>query len=208
MDGLAIRARAHHAHLARGDVDRAVRCASWIAFWLLLINGDRAHATGWIARARRLVDDGQPESISQGYLLLPEAMAYSMEGDGASAWNALCRAVDIGTRCGDTELIAFARNGQGRTLVRTGRPSEGMVLLDDIMVSVAAGTLSAMTSATMYCSVLKACHETFDVRRAREWTAALAMWRVAARRCSLSRRMPAAARGEFAAVRIVVRRDR
>lgn len=174
-ESLATLARAHHAYLQQGDPDRAIRCAAWVAFWLLL-DGDSAHAGGWIARARRLIDQDAPESVARGWLLLPEGLQRVSDRDGMGAWQAFARAVEIGTRLGDAELTTFARNGQGRALVRAGRASEGMALLDEIMVTVASGVLPPITSGAIYCSVLEACDETFDIRRAREWTAALKLW--------------------------------
>jgi DNA-binding CsgD family transcriptional regulator len=45
------------------------------------------------------------------------------------------------------------------------------------MVAVLAGELSApVFTGLIYCSVIDACQEVFDVRRAREWTEALTAW--------------------------------
>jgi len=49
-------ARAHQAFVNQGDPERASRCAFWLAFWLM-IQGERARSGGWLARARRLLDD-------------------------------------------------------------------------------------------------------------------------------------------------------
>ena len=49
-------ARAHHEFAAAGATDRAVRCAFWLAVGLLE-KGGVAQASGWLARARRLLDD-------------------------------------------------------------------------------------------------------------------------------------------------------
>src|SRR5512142_718829 len=40
--------RAHHGFLNRGEVDRAARCAFWLAFGLFE-HGDPARAGGWLA---------------------------------------------------------------------------------------------------------------------------------------------------------------
>ncbi len=50
-------ARAHHEFLSRGEAERAARCAFWLAFGLL-DRGELARGSGWLARARRLLDDG------------------------------------------------------------------------------------------------------------------------------------------------------
>ena len=66
-------ARAHHGFLQRGDAARAARCAFWLAFGLL-IEGEPARSGGWLARGRRLLDDGQHDCVEPGYLLVPVAL--------------------------------------------------------------------------------------------------------------------------------------
>ena len=62
-------ARAHHEFKSRGEVERAARCAFWLAFGLL-DRGEVARGSGWIARARRLLDSGPHDCVEQGYLLV------------------------------------------------------------------------------------------------------------------------------------------
>ena len=47
--------RAHHAHLDDGDGLAAVRCAFWIGH-NFLFRGDNVSATGWFARAQRVLE--------------------------------------------------------------------------------------------------------------------------------------------------------
>jgi tetratricopeptide (TPR) repeat protein len=60
--------------------------------------------------------------------------------------------------------------------VRLGRVREAMAAFDEAMVAVVAGELSPVVVGTVYCSMLEACQEVLEWRRAREWTAALTAW--------------------------------
>jgi hypothetical protein len=51
-----------------------------------------------------------------------------------------------------------------------------MASFDEAMVAVVTGELSPVVVGTVYCSVLEACQEVLEWRRAREWTEALTAW--------------------------------
>lgn len=165
--------RAHRAHLDRGDRARAARCAFWSGLDFLL-RGDGAQATGWLGRARRLVE-GQ-DCVEQGYLLLPEAEQRLRGGDDAGAHAAATAAAEIGDRFRDADLVACARHVQGRVLICRGQVHAGLALLDEAMIAVITGELSPIMTGLVYCSVIDACQEVHAIDRAREWTAALARW--------------------------------
>lgn len=168
-------ARAHQQFLSKGDVDRAVRCAFWLAFGLL-DRGEQARAGGWLSRARRLLDDGPRDCVEQGYLLLPVAFECINRGDLSGAVTGYARAEQIGERFGERDLVALARHARGRSLIRMGQTHEGVSLLDEAMVAVEAGDVSPRVAGDVYCSVISGCLEIWDLRRARQWTAEMTEW--------------------------------
>lgn len=167
-------AKAHQRYLDAGDMVGATRCAFWTAFGFMNA-GEMAHAGGWLARAQRIIEENQLDCAESGYLLLPAAIEGCGSDPGASL-DAFSRAVKIGERFHDRDLVSIARHGQGRALIYLGEPGRGMSLLDELLVSLTAGELSPIVVGDIYCGVIEACQETFDVARAREWTAALVSW--------------------------------
>src|SRR5829696_3198220 len=167
--------RAHHAFLERGDAEQAARCAFRVGFDLLS-KGMLAHGSGWLARARRVLDDAGVDSVVRAYLIIPDAIRTARAGDATRAYDLFSQAVATGKRFGDNNLVVLSRMGQGRALIRMGRVAEGVALLDEVMVAVTAGEVATLYVGDVYCSVLDACAEIFDLARAHEWTEALTQW--------------------------------
>jgi DNA-binding CsgD family transcriptional regulator len=167
--------RAHHAHLDAGEGVRAVRCAFWVGM-RLLFRGETGRATGWLARAQRLLEHEPHESAERGYLLLPVVEQQLAADDCEAAYATAASAAEIGEGCRDADLIACARHQQGRIRLQQGQVERGLALLDEVMVAVTAAELSPLVTGLMYCSVIRACQEVYAFGRAGEWTAALAQW--------------------------------
>jgi DNA-binding CsgD family transcriptional regulator len=166
---------AHQAFARRGEGRRAAQCAFWQALGLLF-RGELAPANGWIARGRHELDTAPEESTQQGWLLLLSALPVMFAGDAASAEPAFEQAQEIGERFRDRDLAMFAQLARGGVRVLLGRVSEGMELLDEVMVATVSGELAPMITGIAYCQTIDFCQAVFDVRRAREWTAALSRW--------------------------------
>jgi DNA-binding CsgD family transcriptional regulator len=165
--------RAYHAHVARTNHAGAARCAFWLGLTSLL-RGEAAQASGWVARARRLIE-GQ-DCVEQGYLLLPVAEQHLGEGDAGAGLELASAAAAIGERFGDPDLTACARQLQGRARIEQGDVGPGLGLLDEAMIGVSGGELSPIVTGLIYCSVVEACQRVFAFSRAREWTLALTQW--------------------------------
>jgi DNA-binding CsgD family transcriptional regulator len=167
--------RAYQAHLNVGDALQAARCALWVGMNLAQ-RGEMGRAGGWLGRARRLIEREGRECVEQGYLLIPRMFEREAMGDLSAAIEFAAEAAEIAERFGDADLLALAVHSQGHLLVLAGDVTEGLPLLDESMVAVTTGELSPIASGIVYCGVIIGCQAAFDVRRAREWTAALATW--------------------------------
>jgi DNA-binding NarL/FixJ family response regulator len=167
--------QAYHAFRETGDASHAARCAWWIGHNLLFL-GQAAPARGWFARGQRLVEREDRERVERGYLLIPTLIEQSMKGEFGAAHATAAEIAEIGERFGDPDLVAMALMEQGHALVRQGRTEEGLRLVDETMVAVTAGELSPVVAGIVYCNTIAFCRDTYELRRAREWTEALTRW--------------------------------
>ena len=174
-DYLGTLERAYNAYRDIGESLRAVRCAFWLGFRLMM-RGEIGRGTGWLARAQRSLEGGAHECAERGYLLLPTVEQLLDSGEHEAAYAAAAEAASIGERCGDPDLVACARHQQGRVRLQQGQVDPGLTLLDETMVTVTAGELSPLVTGLMYCSVIAACQQVYAYDRTREWTMALTQW--------------------------------
>ena len=167
--------RAHNVALERGDTRQAARAAVWVAFTLRGAH-ELTRAAGWVARARRLLEEDRHDCVECGYVTLMQALEQIASGDLPGAESVIAASERIGERFGDPDLSNLARQARGRVLVGLGRVAEGMALFDEVMVAVTAGEVTPIVSGVVYCSIISACFDVLDIRRAQEWTQALNQW--------------------------------
>ncbi len=170
------RTRAYDRHVEQGNAIAAARSAFFLAFTLLDRPGQQSQASGWLARARRLLDEAGRPCAERGFLLCAAGFQKTIEGDVEGAHALFGEAATVGAEFCDPDVTALARHGVGRALLRLQRKTEGLALLDEVMLGVTRGEVAPLVAGVVYCSVIGACHELFDWRRAQEWTTALAGW--------------------------------
>jgi DNA-binding CsgD family transcriptional regulator len=167
-------ARAYQYFREREEAPRAARCAFWLGYALINV-GEMARAAGWFGRAQRVVDEAEGDLVERGYLLLPAAIE-ECGSNPAGSLEVFRQTAEIGRRHRDADLLALSQHGQGRALILLSEPSAGMAVLDEVLVALTTDELSPVVVGDIYCGVIEACHDTWDVRRAREWTAAFSRW--------------------------------
>lgn len=167
--------RAYQEYLDAADPIAAARSALLLG-QVLLIAGEFAVANGWFARGRRLLDDEPGDVVERGYLLLMYMFRHVGAGEFAQAAEYAPRVTAYGRRFGDPDLIALGLCHEGRFALEAGRVVAGVALLDESMLGIAAGEVSAMYAGAVYCSMIEACQEISDYGRAVQWTQALTRW--------------------------------
>jgi DNA-binding CsgD family transcriptional regulator len=168
-------ARGYRASLERDDPARAARFAFWLGH-SMIFTGEMGQAGGWWARGRGLLAERGVDCVESGYLLFAGGIEQLVAGDAATARRIFDEARSIGRRFANQDLLAMTGFGRGRALIQLGLAGEGIAALDEVMVAATTGDVSPLLVGHVYCGVLEACWEVFDLRRAREWTAVLARW--------------------------------
>ena len=140
-----------------------------------------AHAARWAGRAAGWdapadCSTSRARTVSSVATCYSRSSSSSAPGDLESAAATAGEAAAIGERFGDADLFALAAHDQGHALIAMGASGRACALLDEAMVAVTAGELSPIVSGIVYCGVILACQDAHEVRRAREWTAALTRW--------------------------------
>ena len=167
--------RAHHYYQRHQNPPAAARCAFWHACGLFF-KGDMAPAMGWVARGQRVLETADEDCPEQGWLLFLSALPIMFQGDPEKAHSSFVQAGEIAQRFNDPDVMTLSRLGRGQSLIMQQRTAEGTALLDELMVAVVSGEVSPLVAGVAYCAVIDLCQSVFDLRRAREWTAAFSRW--------------------------------
>lgn len=168
------RERAYAIHDESGDTRRAGQCAVWL-YEHHCFKARPAIAGAWLRRARQALGD-DPGCAEHGALLLREAETAHGGGDLVRAHQLAQGAVALGRGLRHVDLQAEALQTLGRVLIDEGDVAEGMAHLDEAMLFAIEGRLGAYSTGKVYCSLVSACEEVGDLRRAAEWTEATIRW--------------------------------
>jgi ATP/maltotriose-dependent transcriptional regulator MalT len=167
--------RAYRAYLDAGEPLVAARCAGWLGA-ILALNGEAGPGAGWLSRAERIIEREGVDCPERGFLILMAAFEYADAGESDAMLSAAIQAFAIAERFGDPNIAAAALVLQGRARLASGEIKAGLAMLDEAMVSVTNDELLPAVTGLIYCNVIDACQEVYDLRRSQQWTAALARW--------------------------------
>jgi LuxR family transcriptional regulator, maltose regulon positive regulatory protein len=165
-----VRERAYRIYRERDDSLGAARMAVWLAWDTAAFRGEQAIASGWLQRARRLLE-GRPDATEHAWLALRRGVfALLDDGDPEEAEQLASEAVRIGQALGavDYEMVGRALHGFAR--VTAGGIVEGLQELDEVNAAVLAGEMSDRVLIGLACCYLiAACERIHDYERAGQW---------------------------------------
>jgi class 3 adenylate cyclase len=172
--GIEAKERAFKAYLDRGDRARAAALAFDVAHEY---SNKRklSIASAWASRGERLLRD-QPESFAHGYMALSQSWRAAADRDIDRAIRLAEKAIELGARFGDPDLQAWGLLQQGSLLIADGRTDEGFPLMEEATIAAVNGEINPFTAGVAYCSMIAACRDTTDYRRAGEWAEAAHRW--------------------------------
>ena len=163
------RERAYRRYRTDGDAASAARMATWLAADELDFHGAGAVASGWLQRARRLLEPLAP-GPDHGWLAFHEGFVAHTVGDRALAIELAVEAAELGRRFGVADLEMLGLGLQGAALVASTRVEDGMRCLDEATAAALEGEATIpISSAWTCCFLVSACTSVLDYGRAAEW---------------------------------------
>jgi LuxR family transcriptional regulator, maltose regulon positive regulatory protein len=164
------RERAYRLYLDRGDKPDAARIAVNLAWDCWAFRGEHAVASGWLQRARRLLQEF-PDSRERAWLEIREgSLALFEDGDPDRAHALAAEGIRAACAAGSHDLEMLGHAVQGLALVSSGAVAEGMRLLDEVNAAVVAGEMQDLLAIGLACCyMVAACDRVRDYDRALQW---------------------------------------
>jgi DNA-binding CsgD family transcriptional regulator/tetratricopeptide (TPR) repeat protein len=160
------RERAYAGFRRRAEHAQAVNLALGLSIHYDANVGNAAAAAGWLARAKRLVEENALEEFG-GWIELFEAGEAS---DPAAAEGRTREALAIAQKSADPDLELCALAQLGSTLVSQGRIDEGVALLDEAMAGSLGGEGGNFDTVVFTsCNMVGSCTRCADFERAVQW---------------------------------------
>ena len=130
---------------------------------------NRPAASGWLARAARLIEDARLEHL-RGFLLVIRAA----DTDDPVAGERWARgALELAGESKDPDVELMALSQVGAHLVKQGRVTEGMALLDEAMAAALGGQGGQLDTVVFTtCTTMVSCSDCASFERAAEWVRA------------------------------------
>jgi DNA-binding NarL/FixJ family response regulator len=162
------RERAYALRRASKQTVEAARLAGFLAWDYGAFRGATAVASGWLERARRLLED-LPRSAEEAWLPLIEA-SFHLDTNPREVLRLSTEAAAHARTHGALDIEMTARTLRGLALVSLGNVAAGTVLLDEGAAAATAGELhDPIAIGSCCCNMIIACERARDFDRAGQW---------------------------------------
>ena len=158
-----------------GDRQNAAKVALMLRHLCTNILRDGAAARGWLQRAERLLET-EPECVQHGHLWRAQGRRAFNEGDAAEGERLLRRAIELGQRLGDANLVALSMASLGLGLQENGRVEEAFACLDEASAAAVGGELGPWATGVVYCNTIGAYRDAGEFGLGAEWTQTAGRW--------------------------------
>ena len=167
--------RAYSAFVAGGDRRSAAKVALMIRHQCANAMRDMGAARGWVQRAERLME-GEPECVELGFLWRAQGRRAFMAGKPEEGLPLLQRAIELGNRLGNPNLVAMSLSWLGMSLSTIGRAQEAFPLLDEACAAAVGGELGPWATGIVYCNTISSYREAGEFAMGSEWTQTAGRW--------------------------------
>jgi tetratricopeptide (TPR) repeat protein len=148
---IAQQERAYAAYRREGKAFAAARAARNLAWITGNVLGDWAVHNGWLARARRILEEVAEDGPERGWVLIIKSYT---EPDAEKRQDLCHEAIAIGRRFADPNIEMDALATLGALHLMMGRTDEGLALLDESMAALCAGELTEIaTMDNLFCGL-------------------------------------------------------
>ena len=165
-DSVGYRERAYAKFRRRPDPVQAATIALGLCVHYQANIGNPAASAGWLARAKRLVDEFGLDDF-RGWLLLIEA---GLADDPVRGEKLARQTREFAGRSADLDLELCALAQIGSCLIMQGRVEEGLPFLDEAMAGSLGGEGSNFETVVFTsCNMIESCTRCADFERAVQW---------------------------------------
>ena len=164
------RETAYRLYVKAGNDRAAGRVATWLANEYGEFRGDGAVASGWMDKARRLLEPLDPCAEQAVVLTMCASLKIFLEKDlaGGRMFAEMARRVALQIDNAESLMVANALDGLAR--VSEGNIPGGMRLLDEATATAVGGDCENLSSiGATCCCLIVACDRVRDYDRAAQW---------------------------------------
>lgn len=167
--------RSYAAFVAAGQRRKAAKVATMLRYQCANALRDFSAGRGWGQRAERLLE-GEPECVELGDLWRFQGRRAFLDGKPEEGRPLLERAIEVGGRLGDANLLAMSLSWLGHSLCWIGRAQEGVPYLEEASAAALGGELGPWATSFVYCNTIGAYREAGEFAMAGEWTQTTSRW--------------------------------